>query len=88
MITLYISLISVFGAMIFVRLPFIFYLKLWLKRTSIKPFDCSFCMTGWIALVLGLIVTGQILYSIALCLALPFITAVCEYFYTKITNKI
>lgn len=86
MTTLYISLISIFGAMIFVRLPFVNWLKVYLGKVDLKPLDCSFCMTGWIALTLGLLFTQEVLYSIAICLVLPFITALTEYLYDKL-NK-
>jgi hypothetical protein len=83
---LLIGTICVFGAMIFARLPFITWIKVKLKRPTLKPFDCSFCLTGWSSLFAFYFASESFLLAGAMCLTMPFITALMEFVYEKI-NK-
>jgi hypothetical protein len=78
-------LISVFASiMIADILPFVKEIKYRLKREKLKPFDCNFCLSGWISLTLSIIwyvSIPQLLFSVFVT---PFITAFIYFLWTKI----
>ena len=80
--------------------------KQWLKKLltngkmsdpgySIKPFDCSLCMTFWISLIYLLIINGLTIESFALVCLSAWLTTftndiyiVVKEMWTKLINKI
>jgi hypothetical protein len=78
-------LISVFASiMIADVLPFVKEIKYRLKRQKLKPFDCNFCLSGWISLTLSIIWYESIAMLLISIFVTPFITAFTYYIWTKI----
>ena len=80
-----IILISVFASiMIADILPIVKEIKYRLNKDRLKPFDCNFCLSGWVALLLSIIYYDSIA-TILICLFVtPFITAFTFFLWTKI----
>ncbi len=77
-------LISVFSAiMIADVLPFVKEIKYRLKRDKLKPFDCNFCLSGWISLLLSIIWYVSIPQLLISVFVVPFITAFIYFLWTK-----
>lgn len=86
--TILITAITVFGSILITGLPLISFIKVKMKKTSLKPFDCSFCLSGWASMIVS-IFCGYYWYQvIAFTFVVPFITAFVEYWFNKIKNSI
>jgi hypothetical protein len=54
----------------------------WIPELNRKPFRCMGCMTGWTALVLGLI-SGYGLGAIVLCIGGLFVGSIVDSIYMR-----
>lgn len=80
-------LISVFASiMIADILPIVKEIKYRLKRDKLKPFDCNFCLSGWISLAISIIWYTGITSLLISIFVTPFITAFTFYLWTKIKH--
>lgn len=84
-----IMLISVFASiMIADILPFVREIKYRMKRESLKPFDCNFCLSGWFALGLSIIFYSNWYNLLIALFVTPFLTALVYYFWQRIQKDL
>ena len=69
-------------ALTWVRImPLMWYIKAYLNRESLKPFDCVFCLSGWLTLLLTLI-NGSHWVVVLYCTSLaPFVGMLVEHLF-------
>ena len=84
----YIALISVFASIIIADiLPIVKEIKYRLNRETLKPFDCNFCLSGWIVLVLSIVFYSHWVECLIAIIVIPFITSLTYYFWLKLTKE-
>lgn len=76
--------ISAFASIMIANvLPIVPEIKYRLKRDKMKPFDCNFCLSGWISLILSIIWYTGIINILLSIFVTPFLTAFIYYLWTK-----
>lgn len=83
---LIVTLLSSFGSLLIANLPIWTYLKIVYKKPTLKPFDCSYCLSGWSAIALAIIFGFNWYQVITFMVVIPFITAVLQYITDKMRS--
>ena len=76
--TIIITAICIFGSIMIANLPLWMYVKFQYNRKTLKPFDCSYCLSGWSSMIVSFL-CGYYWYEvIAFMTITPFLTAIIE----------
>ena len=65
-------------------LPIVKEIKYRYNRTSLKPFDCNFCLSGWLSLLFSIIWYSGLANLLIVVFVTPFLTSLIFYLWTKI----
>lgn len=75
---------SCIGIIVADVLPFVKELKYRLNRKSLKPLDCNFCLSGWVALLLSILFYESFVQLLVAMTVTPFLTSLIYFLWTKI----